>query len=148
MTLDRATLLRTVDAQLDVVDLDLVELRRRQLLAVVTRTATGTGNIAHTFKLDQRYRLVFMRCHFSGTSGTVPLVISMDSGNGSAYDSVLFTITQAGVSRDVNLRIGGGDAEDPSSWTFQETDAVRVDWTNPDSGNITWGLEVGLAPAS
>lgn len=148
MTLNRATLIRTVDAQLDAVDLDMVELRRRQLLAVASRTATGTGNIAHTFKLDQRYRLVFVRCHFAGTSGTAPLAISMDSTNGSAYDAVLFTVTQAGVTRDVNLRIGGGDADDPSSWTFQAGDAIRVDWTNPDSGNITWGLEVGLAPAS
>lgn len=148
MTLNRATLIRAVDAQLDAVDLDMVELRRRQLLAVASRTATGTGNIAHTFKLDQRYRLVFVRCHFAGTSGTAPLAISINSANGSAYDAVLFTVTQAGVARDVNLRIGGGDADDPSSWTFQTGDAVRVDWTNPDSGNITWGLEVGLAPAS
>jgi len=148
MTLNRATLLRAVDAQLNAVDPDLVELRRRQLLAVASRTATGTGDIAHTFKLDKRYRLVFLRCHFSGTSGTAPLVISMDSGNGSAYDAILFTLSLAGTGKDVNLRIGGGDAEDPSAWTFQAGDAVRVDWVNPDSGNITWGVEVGLAPAS
>lgn len=148
MALDRATLLRTVDAQLAVQDLDAAEVRRRQLLTVVARTATGIGDIAHTFALDKKYRLVFLRCHFVGTSGTAAFAVSVDSGHGSGYDARLFTITQAGVSKDVHLRIGGGDAADPSAWTFQPGDAVRIDWESPDAGNITWGLEVGLSPAS
>jgi len=59
-----------------------------------------------------------------------------------------FTITQAGVNNDVNLRLGGEEAFDPSAWTFQVGDKVWIKWTNPDSGNMTWGLEVGLALAS
>jgi hypothetical protein len=89
-----------------------------------------------------------MRCHFSGTSGTAAFHISVDSDSGSAYDTRLFTISQAGVDKDVHLRIGGGDTEEPSAWTFKAEDAVRVQWVNPESGSITWGLEVGLAMAS
>jgi len=148
MTLDRASIIRAVGAELAAQDLEASEVRRRELLAVVSRTATGTGHIAHTFKLDKKYRLVFIRCHFSGTNGTAAFVISIDSIIGPAYDARLFTMMQAGPNKDVNLRIGGGDAEDPSAWTFQTGDAVRIDWTNPDSGSITWGLEVGLSPAS
>lgn len=48
----------------------------------------------------------------------------------------------------MNLRIPAEESVDPSPWTFQVGDTVRVRWTNPDSGNITWGLEVGLALAS
>jgi hypothetical protein len=46
------------------------------------------------------------------------------------------------------LRLGGEEAFDPSAWTFQAGDKVWIKWTNPDSGNMTWGLEVGLALAS
>lgn len=122
--------------------------RDRQLRAVVTQSATGTGNIGTTFGLDRKFHLLFVRCHFTGSAGTNPFAVSVDSSLGSAYDTKLFTITQAGKDRDVNLRVGDGDAQDPSAWTFHATDRVRIDWTNPSSGNITWGLEVGLALAA
>ena len=127
---------------------ELESTRDRQYLAVVTRVATGTGDINHTFGLDRKFRLVFARCHFTGAAGTAAFRLSLDSESGSAYDALLFTITLAGVGKDVNLRIAGSDAEDPSPWTFQAADLLRVQWTNPDTGNITWGLEVGLVLAS
>ena len=148
MGLNRTTVVRAVESGLAALELELAELRARQLQSVLTETATGTGDIDNTFQLDKKYRLVFIRCHFSGTTNSATFTVSLDSGSGSAYDATLFTLTQAGVGRDVFLRIGGGDTGDPSAWTFQSGDSVRVQWTNPDSGNITWGLEVGLAPAS
>lgn len=137
-----------LEASLVLQESELADVRQRQALAVSVRTATGSGDINHTFGLDRKFRLVFMRCHFGGTSGTAAFHISVDSDSGSAYDARLFTISQAGVDKDVHLRIGGGDTEEPSAWTFQSDDAVRVQWANPDSGSITWGLEVGLAIAS
>lgn len=126
-------------------DLDLI--RERQLRTVVRKTATGSGNLDASFALDRRYRLVFIRCHFTGAAGTAAITLSTDCGAGSAYDTRLFTITQAGVNKDVHLRIGDGDAQEPSAWTFQPGDALRLQWTNPSPGSITWGLEVGLASA-
>ena len=125
MARDRSNILRAVKGELDLLDLELDELRARQLRAVVTKTATGTGDIANTFELDRKFRLVFIRCHFSGTSGTAAFVLSSDSVGGSAYDT-----------------------REPSAWTFQTGDSIRIDWTSPDSGNITWGIEVGLVLAS
>ena len=127
---------------------ELATTRERQLAAIVTKTATGSGNIDETFELDRKFRLVFIRCHFSGTSGTAKFTILVDSADGVAYDAQLFAITQAGTNSDVNLRISGADLSEPSPWTFQAGDSVRIQWANPDSGNITWGLEVGLALAS
>ncbi|MDO8632060.1 MAG: hypothetical protein Q7R41_16375 [Phycisphaerales bacterium] len=127
---------------------ELRATRARQLLAVGAKAATGNGNIDAAFFLDVRFRLVFIRCHFAGTAGTAAIVLSLDSMQGSAYDAKLFTITRAGVGNDVNFRIPADESLDPSPWTFQVGDAVRIQWTNPDSGNITWGLEVGLAMAS
>jgi hypothetical protein len=139
---------QAIDAALLLQEAELAELRSRLAQIVIRKTATGTGDIDHAFALDSRFRLVFVRCHFSGAAGTSAFRLELDSGTGSAYDARMFTITQAGPNKDVYLRIGEGDALEPSAWTFQVDDALRITWTNPDSGNITWGLEVGLAPAA
>lgn len=148
MTRDRTNILRAIKSDFDVQDIALDELRRRQLQTVVTKSATETGDIAHIFKLDRKFRLVFIRCHFSGTSGTAAFDIALDSTSGSAFDTQMFSISQAGVGSDVHLRLGDGDTNEPSAWTFQTGDKIRIDWTNPDTGNITWGVEVGMVLAS
>jgi hypothetical protein len=114
---------------------------------VIAGRATGTGDIDESFSLNLGFRLVYVRCHFEGGSGVMPLKISLDSAQGSAYDATLYTAGNAGVGADVNYRVAGPQLDRPSSWTFQPDDAVRITWTNPDPGNMTWGLEVGLAPA-
>ncbi len=143
-----STIVGAAEAVLAEQNSELNATRARQLLAVGAKAATGTGHIDATFSLDVRFRLVFVRCHFTGATGLMPLALSLDSNRGSAHDAVLFTVTKAGVGRDVNLRIGSEESLDPSSWTFQPGDAVRVQWTNPSVGSVTWGLEVGLAMAS
>lgn len=148
MPVDRSEIFRAVRSQLELQALEQQELRGRLLRSVVSKTATGITNIGHTFSLDRKYRVVFVRCHFSGAPGTADLTISLDSLNGSAFDTRLFSVLDVGVDNDVHLRIGDGDTIEPSAWTFQVNDAIRIDWTNPDSGNITWGLEVGLVLAS
>jgi hypothetical protein len=47
----------------------------------------------------------------------------------------------------MNHRLPAYDRELPSPWTLQPGDAFRLTWPNPDPGNMTWGLEVGLALA-
>ncbi len=137
-----------VNAKLDLQAFEQEEFRARQLRAVVTKSASGSTDIGHTFWLDNKFRLVFVRCHFVGTSGAAALAISLDSVTGSAFDAKLFTVSQAGIGADVFLRIGADDTREPSAWTFQSGDRIRIDWTSPDLGNINWGLEVGLVLAS
>jgi hypothetical protein len=129
-------------------DEQLESVRARQMLIVAPQTASGSADIDNVFSVDQKFRLVYVRCHFSGTMQTAALRLSLDSANGAAYDCDLYTITKAGPGRDVNLRLPAEESVEPSAWTFQSGDALRVQWTNPDSGNITWGVEVGLAVAS
>jgi len=148
MPVDLDKMLRAVETGLAVQDIELAEARSRQYVAVARATASGSGDLDETVGLDRRYRLVFVRCHFAGGSGMAPVHVSVDSGAGAAHDTRLFTITQAGAGSDVNLRIGGGDTGEPAAWTFQGDDDLRIEWINPDSGNLTWGLEVGLALAS
>ncbi len=127
---------------------ELQLLRAQQPLLIVCRTATGTGDMNNLFKLDRSFRLVFVRCHYTGTSGKAPMTLSLSSASGTAYDSRLYTLVRVGISADVNFRITAEESQPPSPWTFQVGDQLRIQWTNPDTGNITWGLEVGLAIAS
>jgi len=127
---------------------EISAVRSRQPLAVFTKTATGNGDIDNALGLDRKFRLVFVRCHFAGGSGKAPLTVSVDSAAGAEYDARLFTIAKAGAGRDVNFRLSAEESAEPSPWTFQAGDAVRVQWSNPDAGNIIWGLEVGLAIAT
>jgi len=142
------TLLELAEAALSQQSVELSATRARQLQSVRAEGTSGTGHIDAAFSLNVRFRLVFVRCHFNGTNGRNPLTLSVDSRLGAAHDAELFTIERAGVGRDVNLRISEAESRDPSPWTFQAGDAVRIQWTNPDPGSLTWGLTVGLAMAS
>ena len=71
-------------------------------------------------------------------------------------DWQLCEMSQAGISSrayepgpyaDLESQLAAFDRDLPSPWTLQSGDAFRLAWTNPDSGNMTWGLEVGLALA-
>ena len=148
MAVDRVEILRTTQLAIQEQNRELEAARERQMQAVVSQTSTGSADINATFGLDRNYRLVYLRCHFVGTPGTAVLTLSVDSASGSAYDTRLFTITRAGTNRDVHFRLTSEERREPSPWAFQSGDQVRLEWTNPDSGNITWGLEVGLAIAS
>ncbi len=118
-----------------------------EAVRVISQAATGTGDIDQTFSLQRHSRLVFVRCHFAGGAGFSELRIDVDSMVGSAYDTGLFTVRVAGADHDVNFRLTNAETRLPSPWALQPGDAVRVQWSNPDPGNTTWGLEVGLAPA-
>jgi len=120
-----------------------LDLRR-----VITFHATGTGDIDQTFKLDDvAYLLIFARCHFTGGAGSAAMRISVDSGQGAAYDCDLYRVLAVGTGADMNLRLGAAEVASPAAWSFRPDDAVRFQWTNPAPGATTWGLEVGLAIA-
>lgn len=148
MATDPAQLVEAAEAGIAIQEAELSARRSRQLLGIVTKIATGTGSIDQSFSLDRTFRLIFIRCHYVGTAGSNPMTITLDSANGSAYDARLYTITRAGTNHDVSFRIPAEENREPSPWTFAAADSLRIEWSNPDPGNITWGLEVGLALAS
>ena len=141
-------LLTATEALLTQQAVELSETRAQQLVSVVARTAGGTGHLDSLFSLAVRYRLVYLRCHYNGTFGSGPMTISLDAAAGADYDARLFVVTRAGTGYDVNLRIPAEESRDPSPWTFEAGDQIRIQWTNPDPANITWGLQVGMAVAS
>lgn len=148
MTTDMSPLLQAAQISFAAQEQELAATRALQRLSIVGSVATGSADINNTFSLDRAFRLVFVRCHFVGGTGTAPMTISVSSGSGTAYDTLLYTIPAGGTGMDVNFRLPAQENAEPSSWVFQVGDAVRMGWVNPDSPNMTWGLEVGLAIAS
>ena len=111
-----------------------------------TVRAEGLGDIAVSLKQPQLASLQLLRVHFRRLSGTgtdtASLTLDVDSHKGAGFDTRLKTITGAGVSADVNMRIPRDELD---AWTIGSRDALQVNWTNPDAlGEIAWGLEAWL----
>lgn len=117
-------------------------------------TETGDGDIAITFPLPQsrpegRHALAYYRVHFtdlgSASTETANLVVSVDSKphqtTSGPFDATLFT------DRDLGIGTDGGEAIDEDEmhrWLVNSGWGHHFAWTNPDPGNIAWGLEAGL----
>lgn len=129
-------------------DAQLARSEEEFLRHVQVKSDGGNGNIAHDFALDRAFRLVFVRCHFSGGAGTASFVIRVRSRLSADWDTVFETLTGRGTGADVILAIGRDETSEPSPWTFQAGDTIRCEWTNPAPGTMKWGLEVGMAVAS
>ena len=140
-----AHLFRAFQASLASQDLLLARQLDRSRNRVITKYESGSGNMNNLSGLDVPFRLVFLRCHFTGGTGTADLTLKLNSAQGNLYAASLESITAVGTGVDVFYTPGGSAIADPSSWSFQSGDKLRVNWTNPDSGNMNWGLEVGLA---
>lgn len=140
-----AQLVHAFQVSLALQDAFLDRQRDRARDRVITKYAFGSTNINNALNLDVPFRLVFVRCHFMGGTGTADLTLDLNSAQGNPYDAQLTSIAAVGTGTDVFYTPGGAAIADPSSWSFQSGDQLRVKWTNPDSGNMNWGLEIGMA---
>lgn len=109
---------------------------------------SGRQSMAVPFALPERFIFVWVRAHFIRESGsgtdTATMYLDLISRNGVNHNTRLLPITGAGVSVDVFARIHPDEYQD---WTFEKGDRIQFNWTNPDSDEISWGIEVALAPA-
>jgi len=83
----------------------------------------------------------FVRAHFTEGTGTADLVLNIDSARGRFHDTALWTVEDVGTGTDAHFRC---PTDQLSHFVFQEDDVLVLTWANPDSGNINWGVEVGL----
>lgn len=89
----------------------------------------------------ESFAVVYVRLHFSGAAGTNDVAINVDSGMESQFDTKLWTFQARGTNTDLNFRV---PEDQLAHFVFQAGDVMVLTWTNPDTGNITWGAEVAL----
>lgn len=127
-------------------------------MLIVFPRASGTGNLAYTTATyrDQLgiqsawLRLAWVRCHFVRlqSSGTeiADFSISVDGseGLGTRFDTKLYTVENAGVGADVNLRIPQNEQEHWIVTGGLHPDNLQFAWTNPDAADIEWALQLAV----
>jgi hypothetical protein len=112
-------------------------------MAVQIFHAEGVGNIDQDFGLPVKFRLVFMRGHFTGGTGDATLTIRQTSRKNNLYNVVIAELEDVGTTTnsDVHYRVHDWVRD---SFVFEGGDFVHIGWTNPDSGDMSYGIEVGL----
>jgi len=96
------------------------------------KRVTGTGNIAVTVDPGKAFALLEVRLHLGAAGGANSFTVSVDSAEGSAYDTLLKTQDMSSAT-DV--------AFIPTRpHVFTNGDKIACAWTNASS--ILWGLEV------
>ena len=71
-------------------------------------------------------------------------VIKLDTIESGFYDYKLFTLLQVGATKQIHLRVPDDIID---VWMFGGGQEVVLEWTNPDTGNMRWAVEVGLVDA-
>lgn len=100
------------------------------------------------FKIERNDRvLLFIRARFSGGSGTADLTLYIDKHPVSQTPKTyfeLYTFLDVGPTKQVH---GRWTKDEQDAWQFKKGDELVIEWTNPDPGNMSWSLEVGLTNA-
>jgi hypothetical protein len=88
--------------------------------------------------------LLYVRGEFAGGSGTADLQLYLDrqaTREINKKTTILFTWLAVGDTKQVHTRVTRDERE---AWSFLKGDELVFAWTNPDSGNLTWFIEIGL----
>ncbi len=106
------------------------------------QVAAGTGDLDFTTENDtlSSFRPSAIRIHFIGGAGTGSVVVSLVSVHGEEYNVTLFTVAGRGTGADLNLVWQDKELQLPSGWLMAAGDKIRIQWTNPDPGNMQYGL--------
>jgi hypothetical protein len=108
--------------------------------------AKGTRDADVLFLPAAAFKLVFLRMHFSGGSGTANVTLTLESAAGDEWNTLLYTVNARGVGADLNLILTREELSDPSPWAFQPGDGLRIQWANPQPDTMAWALELGYEP--
>lgn len=124
---------------------------------VTTLRASGSANMGTvgddnqpgTFRhpANEPWVLVFVRLHFEDLSGsatgTADCALYRDRrADQTAWDAIQWKMAAVGLTVDGNLVV---PPEELYLWGFEADEALVLTWTNPDSGNLGWGAEIGVA---
>jgi len=120
---------------------------------------TGTGDMGDVtdqssiarFSMPgvDKYVLAVIRGLFTGGSGSAELVVRTDHRRGPNFDFTPVTFERMGTDDNDRLeyRVPEKDLFHMVYFRHDATriqDAIVLEWTNPDAGNMRWAIEVGL----
>jgi hypothetical protein len=109
---------------------------------------TNPNSICRFTMKEDRWHVVYIRwkvTKLSGDGGNANLAFYIDRKHITGLHIYLLgTMRDMGDpgDLDMNLRIMPFEAE---HWTFRRGDELVLTWTNPDSGNMQWEVEVELS---
>ena len=104
-------------------------------------TVTDRSSVARAGSLTSIWTLLYIRLHFSAGSGVATCQVQLDANEHTLFDFILDEFQAVGTGSDVNFRL---EPDDYVHWTFRPQDAIVLIWTNPDSGTMNWGSEIGF----
>lgn len=117
---------------------------------------SGVGNMSETVKPPTGRASVMSSIEVHFTTGTLSddLTLHRDSRWGSSFDTLLMTLTRAGVGGGTDLGVDVNfpvDERQLKDWIFggdmsgnDGIDALTINWTDPTDGSPTkWGILVG-----
>ncbi len=113
---------------------------------------SGVGNMSETIRPPSGKASVLSSLEVHFTTGTLSadLTIDRDSRWGSSFDTVMHTVTDAGVGGegDINFPVDETKLKD---WIFggdqggaDGIDAIVLNWTDPAGGTTKWGIIAGF----
>lgn len=112
---------------------------------------TDESSVAR-FSLPGEFYLRYLRATFAeaisgnGATGNADMQLKVDNADDSGlYDFILQEWAGRGLGSGatafVNWRL-----RDDELYAWRFVSPLVFEWTNPDSGNMRWSLEVGLSP--
>jgi len=88
--------------------------------------------------------LLYVRAEFAGGAGTADMTLYLDrqaTKETLKKTTLMFIWRNVGTTKQIHTRIPQDERE---AWSFMRGDELVFVWTNPDSPNMTWALELGL----
>ena len=106
-------------------------------VGILGGNSTGSGAMSVTTSISEKCQLVSVNLHLSAAPTTAEnFQVKKDSVNGSAYDTVLFSIDPSASSATDIVWLPESEIR------LQDGDELVFSYTNTDAG--TWGLEYDI----
>lgn len=125
------------------------------LAKVFTFREKGSGNISWTVqpRADDgqpcRFVPIWFKAHFPSSASVEStqneFKFAIDHWAGEIFDTTMYADLNVGVTqlgqRDLFWR---WPVEEWASWIIESRSALKISWTNPETGVQTWGCEVAI----
>lgn len=101
----------------------------------------GSANIASRLCHPKGLVLVSVRCAFASGTGTASMTLTSFRADIAETLATLLTIPAVGTGTDVFVPFSEQESN-TGAWTVIPGEILQINWTNPNSGTMTWALEV------